>query len=1469
MRTNAPPAQSRARRGHPLLKRFLSTTAVVCSVALLGSTAQPAAPTPTRPAAATGVDPATGYDFDQAVKIRDAQCLMNIMQRRGGQEMKAVARTGLAGTDADLLTAGDPEYYKTPAPPLAVAYDKDKATASAKMDELYDRHKVWETSLNVTPPASYTYTGFQWIEQKDNPFATTGLSGWIADQFWQSEYDLFHTNQAPVAGQDSVDAVTGIVNSRYSEDRYEDYDDWSAWKWEMQFMHPMYADDARIFLQNGGFPTTAPDPDSVEFRIDVEALKARFASCTTSNPIDPHKVLTAETVVASTEWQAEISGQKTQRDRILAAEAAANGDLQVATQALGEALGQSTIASRLADWQAYWLKQPTTNSSYPDAAEFTKVAADIVKAQAMALGRLYVASRAAQSAQTQAAKATAAQTDAYAVADAAGLPRGRGLLYGQQAVQVTKASAAAATAVAKATETASNATRASAADSKTLMALAKTQAHASAAEFRRAAAEEAAAQAKAAADGAAVQATKAAENAAKAKAARVKAEAAEATAKAAAADARAKRATAEAERDKAKAQKDIAASERAKAADANQRAQTQRQVAADKLSAAQTAGGTASAKKDEALAAERRATVARDNAVNAEDTEDALSARADAAESRAAADEGTDAASASRAAATRARTAANEAGDAARAARSAANDATTAAANAREASIRADAAAARAKAASDAAQRDVAITHAAVQKAHAAAADAIAASGAAAENVRVAKALADTAKAKAAEAKANAAIARVEANAAAATAVQTAGFAYATAQAALAARDAAAQVIKPANDAIELGSPYQETDSSAGLAVLSGQAAKTASEQQAALAQAKAAQAAKASTEAAALAAQASADAKAAAVAAAAAAESAAKATKSLAQARASAADAAADAKAAVKSEANTVAYDQQATADAAAAAGAATAASGYADDARASADAAETDAASARSAASEAEADATTASGVADRAEADATAAEASAARAQEAATEAEAAATRAETAANAQSETVRMSETGPAGAQGVIAQPYGVQDTISSDGMCTGTHSGSDVGCEINVTHHITGTMIYLVLTCPLPHATAVECIGSYTADYLDSKPIDFTYDDQIHVDGWKLTAEILKTVAYGMVQDFVGCARLVFTGSGGTGGDCAWAIGSIVVPPLLKVASRYVVALRAAMRTGIGLDQAIYDLRGSGLTADALANLTKTGRAAKAAAAGQCFPPGTPIATADGTKKIEDIKVGDRVWAADPVTGKQTLRRVTQLFHRTADGLVRIDAGGRHVRATPGHPFQVKGKGWVDAGDLEPGDRLEKRDGTTVAVDGVSELPGPAEVFNFEVEADHTYYATDLDVLVHNTCGEYSEIYENGTAILASIDSKGILNTAVEVVKDGTEATAPTGGEMFVNAMNALAKDAEGVRGTWNSGLRDNLDSFNAGIQNMLSPEDAARATFTGKMAVKYGFTKVEIESTVGSPGEYTAVKVVFRR
>lgn len=1370
MRTNMPRPPTRS-RPTGRLTRLLSATALATAlaVAVTGNQLPPVAQDLARTDLAADTE-VPAFDPDAQARMREEQCLLDFALRKGGQELKAVARAGLNGTEADLHKNADSAYWYNGETPLALAFAKDTAWVEAKIDEVSARPDVWEQSLAVeTTPGGYTVVGFEWVEDKDDPFDASGLGVWLGKELWNDEFDLYDTDQTPLAGDASVASVNAIAAVRYPDVfPWPDYEGWRAFE-DMTFMHPMYADDARLFLQHGGFPETAPDPDSMEFRVDVEALKSRFASCTTGNPLDPRGVLGEEIRVASTEWQAELASQRTQRDAIMIAESQASRQLTIGSQAMGEALGQSIIASRLTDWQAYWLKQPTSDTDYPTAAEFATVKTRIESAQARAQGRVFVASRAALAAKNEAAKAESAKQAAYTTADAAGQPRGRGLMYGQQAVQVAKASAAAALAVSKATETAANATRASAADSKTLMALAQTQAHASAAEFRRIAAQEAAAQAKAAADGAALQATKAAENATKAKAAQAKAEAAEKTAKAAAADAKAKRLTAETERDNAETQKNIAASERAKAASAENRAQAERATAATALSAAQTAGTTAATKKDEALAAERRAVTARNNAIQAESDRDAALSRMYAYDAKAEADDGTEAAEASRAAATQARTAANNATTAASNARAAANDATTAAANAREAATKAQAAATRAKAASDAAQRDVAITHAAVTKAHAAAADAIDASDAAAQNVRAAKALADTAKAKAAEAKANATLSRLEANSAAASAVQTAGFAYATAQAALAARDSAAQVIKPANDAIELGSPYKETDSSAGLAVLAGQGAKTAAQQQAALAQAKAAQAAKASTEAAALAAKADADAKVAATAAAEAADSAAKAMASVAQAQVSAAEASTAAKAAVKAEANTVEYDRQATADAAAALTASNTASGYATEAAASADAAEQDAASARNAATAAEGDAATARGIADQAEADATEAEASAARAQEAAKEAEDAATRAE-------ETEARSTVDSGGATGVgklftkqklkqTGDPVPQNDCVLDIGFggCTVKYKLTfDVTVDFYLCQDEDLEGEVTAATCP---ADAVLWLGNevhenqtaYIDKYFSRLEITMIFDKMV-----------LQTLWVILTDDFVQCAK-------GSVSGCLWAASNFIPGKKIADAIDAVRALDAAMHTGIGVTDAFRALKTLDLDPAVLANIERQVNVledAFTACRVNSFPAGTQVLMADGSHRgIEDVRQGDLLMASDPLGGDPRAEAVTDTFRHGTDRLVEISLdGGSTLSSTAGHKVYTAEAGWTLVADLRTGDRLRGPDGSLHAVTSVLDRSGldPRTVYDLTVDSLHTFYvsaqgARPQDVLVHNCMNlKLHEGADGGHTYLDHIDA-----------------------------------------------------------------------------------------------------------
>ncbi|MFK0230286.1 polymorphic toxin-type HINT domain-containing protein [Streptomyces sp. NPDC090303] len=1109
----------------------------------------------------------------------------------------------------------------------------------------------------------------------------------------------------------------------------------------------LYADDIRLVLQYGGFPTSAPDPDSTEFRIDVENLKARFASCTSHNPPDPHGVLGAEVAVASVEWQNELRGQRLQRDTILAAEAQANKALQTATQAMGEALGQSMIASRLSAWRAYWTTQNQQSDNYPTAAQFAEVDRNIQHAQGRAGGRLYVAGRAMIDANAQVAKVDKAQAEAYAIADAAGLPRGRGLMYGQQAAQITKASAAAVAAATKSTETALHATRASAADAKTLAALAMTQAHAAKADFRRKAAEEAEAQAKAAADGAAYQAKLAADQAAKAKEAENRAKAAEAEAKTAAADAAAKRKKAETESAYAKSQKELADTERAKAATARSKAQAERQVAADKLSAAQTAGATAASKKDEALAAEQKAVQARDNAITAEGRRDALDAKAYALEARAEADEGTDAAAASRAAATEARNAANEAGTAAANARAAANSATTASANARAAATRADSAAKRAQAAADAAKRDVAITEAAVAKATSATADAIQAAGQAKWNAITAKAQAATAQQKANEAKGHSDAARQEAAAAVAESVRAAGFAYATAQAAVAARSSAQQVIKPANDAIELGSPYADTDTSAGLAVLVGQASKTHAEQQAALAKAKSVQAAAAALAAKTVAARATADAKAAAEAAARSAEYASAALASAEAAQASADAAAKSVLAAKQSLARTVEYHQQAKTDAEAAQAAANSAGDYAAQADAAASDAEKDAGAARESAAAAESDADTAGDVATKAEQDATTAEESAGRADEAADEAEDAATRAENTKAQES----ISTGGATGIGGVFTRQSMEQvGEAQPQGPCV-LGIGFD-GCTVKFKLTFNVTVDFYL--CQDPGVgdtpTAANCPTAATT-WVGSQKFEnqVAYVDH-YFTRWEIVSELdkefLKVVWHVLTDDFVQCSK-------GSVSGCLWAASNFIPGKKIADAIDVIRALDAAMNTGVGVADAYRALKNLDLDPQVMAAITREVNLVEdvlVACSTNSFLGETPVVMADGsTRPISDVRIGDRVLAADPESGARRGMRVSSTFRHGTTDLVEVRlADGSTLVTTPGHKVHVVGRGWTLALDLRPDDLVIGADGAAAPVASVRDRDQRAAltVYDLTVEGLHTFFVgtrgtTSTSVLVHN--------------------------------------------------------------------------------------------------------------------------------
>lgn len=139
------------------------------------------------------------------------------------------------------------------------------------------------------------------------------------------------------------------------------------------------------------------------------------------------------------------------------------------------------------------------------------------------------------------------------------------------------------------------------------------------------------------------------------------------------------------------------------------------------------------------------------------------------------------------------------------------------------------------------------------------------------------------------------------------------------------------------------------------------------------------------------------------------------------------------------------------------------------------------------------------------------------------------------------------------------------------------------------------------------------------------------------------------------------------------------------------------------------------------------------------------GLCFIAGTPVLTNDGLTAIEEIEVGDIVWASNPETGEVALKPVVQTFVNETQELVHIHVNGERITCTPEHPFYSPVLGWTNAIQLRAGDILVTVNGEYVIVEQVQHelLESPIKVYNFEVEGFHTYYVGTSSVLVHNAC------------------------------------------------------------------------------------------------------------------------------
>ena len=198
------------------------------------------------------------------------------------------------------------------------------------------------------------------------------------------------------------------------------------------------------------------------------------------------------------------------------------------------------------------------------------------------------------------------------------------------------------------------------------------------------------------------------------------------------------------------------------------------------------------------------------------------------------------------------------------------------------------------------------------------------------------------------------------------------------------------------------------------------------------------------------------------------------------------------------------------------------------------------------------------------------------------------------------------------------------------------------------------------------------------------------------------------------------------------------------------------------RATILTSFS-EEALLGIRGrteqviaNGGSSSAGAGSTRTVTQAQAQKEGYkpcCFAAGTLVATPDGLRAIESLKVGDIVWSKPEGGGEPFAAAVTATHTRTDQPIYKLvlkkdgATAPETLEVTPGHPFYVPAqKGFFPVIDLKSGDRLQSLgdgvgDGSSITVESITLYQPQGLTYNLTVDLGHTFYVGTLGTWVHN--------------------------------------------------------------------------------------------------------------------------------
>lgn len=213
--------------------------------------------------------------------------------------------------------------------------------------------------------------------------------------------------------------------------------------------------------------------------------------------------------------------------------------------------------------------------------------------------------------------------------------------------------------------------------------------------------------------------------------------------------------------------------------------------------------------------------------------------------------------------------------------------------------------------------------------------------------------------------------------------------------------------------------------------------------------------------------------------------------------------------------------------------------------------------------------------------------------------------------------------------------------------------------------------------------------------------------------------------------------------------------------------------------------------------------------------------CFLPGTFVKGESGIKKIEDIKVGDKVTSFKG--GKIVESTVSNIYKRIRDFYYSLTAGDYKVKATSEHPFYVGNGEYKEISKLKKGDTiyvLEDDSLTPKKVTSNEKINEKTPVYNMSVDNTETFFANDFAVHNKSNCVERMGLFNWPTITRTSNTSVRIhidANTTPYAPLQGPEFTLVLALETADPRTFRLTQECQGVYASQCILFEDHLDSL----------------------------------------------------